>query len=218
MASIWTALKEPVYNFGQSYPILSTVSFAVICGFLWWALVVKGPKASAQSQTPAVQQSAGAGSVQQSASASGNATINQAGRDQTINQTIINQGVSEETIRKLINQKAVSTEPELTARYPKGYVLLGVADGKIVYYSNHAPKNLKVDWQSSEIRISPDRKDVDVRVPDIYVIDSQSTIQDFTSGFHYENGAIERLARIGDHALYAEVLDIDNGILVVGMK
>ena len=94
-----TFFKDLVLNFGQSYPAFSTVFVAAVFGSLWWFLIVKGPKASAQSQppqTPSVQQSTG--------NVSGGSTVNQAGRD-----VIINQGVSEDTIRQLINQKAVST-------------------------------------------------------------------------------------------------------------
>lgn len=202
-----TFFKDLVLNFGQSYPAFSTVFVAVVFGSLWWFLIVKGPRAEAQTQpkpTPAIQQSIG--------SVSGGSTVNQAGGNITINQ-----GITEETLKRLLDQRSVADRDQLTAKYPKGYVLLGAADGKIVFNSNQAPANVRIDWTSTELSLDKNKGTITLNIPDIET--PMGNIRGCSiSHIPFAALANMNLVAIGNDRLRVEVLDPAKGIVVVGLK
>lgn len=184
------------------------IVFAVL--LVIWLIVQHFPTFGSSTDS-SVQTPAG---IQQNANVSGGSTNIQAGGN--VSNVTINPGVSEDTIRQLVNQKAVSAHALLTARYPKGYVILGIANGKIIYRSDNEPKNLQVDWESAEIKINKEKNEVWIRMPDFSMIGLR--MKNIKVAILYQNGAMGGLAQINDNDLKAEVLDADSGILVVGMK
>src|SRR5437879_2526298 len=61
-----------------------------------------------------------------------------------------------ETMRKSVTNALVSFDPELTNKYPFGFILFGAAnDGKIIYESNLKSVEVLVDWHNFKIEINP---------------------------------------------------------------
>jgi hypothetical protein len=140
------------------------------------------------------------------------ATVNQAGG----NITIINQGVSEDTIRQLINEKAVSANAQLAARYPKGYVIVGIANGKIIYDSKEAPPNLIIDWKSADVKIDSNTGAMTAYIPNLAFEGSEAS--DLLIDFPYGDAAVKPLVNFQGNKLYGEILDQEKRIFVLGMR
>jgi hypothetical protein len=206
-AIMWEIAKNLWANWGTSSFWLSTLCAAAVGVLVWWAigliLYLAAPRSVAQTQpqpNPTMKQSIG--------NVSGGSSVNQAGGNITINQ-----GVSEDTLRQIINQKAVSAHAELSARYPMGYVILGVADGNIVYNSTHAPPELEVDWKSAEIRFENGSKKI--LIPNVRI--GNAGVGNCKADFSFLRPGMNLVA-IGDLRLGGEVLDEDKSIVVIGLK
>jgi len=145
--------------------------------------------------------------INQSATASGSGVVNQAGRDLTINQ-----GISEATLLAILRQKALSARDELASAYPGGYLLLGIANGRIIY----EPKTNTFTMTASA---SIDRTNnlVTVFIQQLKIkgeIDVQLT--NCTETFPF----IENRARASSFStrVYYEMLDTSKNIFVIGLK
>ena len=203
MAAFWDTVKDPLFQFGHSYPKVSTVVVMLLAGFVWWVIFVKTPRVQAPPSTAPINQSVG--------NVSGG-TVNQAGG----NITIINPGVSEEVIRQLINQKDSTDYARLSAEYSMGYVILGVAGRKIVYLSDHAPEGLRVDWNRVDIKLDKAAGTVDVQLPD-FVYGDRNEMTGCSVKLPYLTGKKAGFG-LGPYRAYLEVLDAVSGVFVVGIK
>jgi hypothetical protein len=114
----------------------TVIAFLVIIG-----LVSLGFSIFSRTERTAVEK--------QSATASGGSTIIQAGG----NVTIINPGVQEETERARLRDESVHFQDRLAHKYPHGYALLGVANGKIVYEPYVEQFRIRADWENWRIMI-----------------------------------------------------------------
>jgi len=159
--------------------------------------------------------------VQQSAVASGDSTINQAGRD-----VVINQGVSEQTMRELLRDKSITANSDLVRKYPLGYALLGVADGKIIYEPNFRRFRVEADWENwkigintvqhrvrlfmSRVHITNDRGDTQTYVNEVVEINYSDTPegQSFDAMHAADRGV----------GIYFEIVDLEKWIFLIGFK
>src|SRR5256886_4456572 len=161
-------------------------------------LLLEKKKTTSGSNSPAINQSA---------TASGSGVVNQAGRDLTINQ-----GISEATVLAILKQTALSASAELASAYPGGYLLLGIANGRIIYEP-------KTDTFIMTASASIDRTNNLLTVAIKYLkIQGPINVQltNVTETFPF----IENRARASSFSsrVYYEMLDTSKNIFVIGLK
>ena len=146
--------------------------------------------------------------INQSATASGSGVVNQAGRDLTI----INQGVSEATVLAILKQKDISASGALASSYPGGYLLLGIANGRIIYEPN---TNSFTMVASASINRTNNFLIVDIEYLKIQGLINLEEVN-ITESFPF----IENRARASllSPRVYYEVLDVSKNIFIIGVK
>jgi hypothetical protein len=155
----------------------------------------------------------------QSATASGGSVIIQAGG----NVTYINAGVPEETEKKRMRELSANLEEKLIEKYPFGYALLGVANGKIVYEPYGTEFPLSGDWDNWRIIIKEEEK------PTITLIISKLRVggmrfEDESLTWSYAESSIAPLpnfvmsARGKGVSIFFELIDAKEKILVMGLS
>jgi hypothetical protein len=188
---------------------------------LIWFLIIVGLSALSISTFSRSQRMAS--QTKQSATASGGSTINQAGRDLTI----INAGIPESTVLKILSEKAISANSELAKKYPLGYVLMGIADGKVIF----EPKSLVLQFDSDnkvEIEIDEVQQTAWVKFVFFKVWDTKRSAAFLLDKVFLETAYTENVSTPLPVALsfantpylygYVEILDRANKVFVVGFS
>lgn len=157
-------------------------------------------------------------SATQSATASGGSTIIQVGG----NVTIINPGVREETEKAHLRVEAAKLQGELGDKYPLGYVLLGIANGEIVYEPYVKLFRISGDWENWRIWIRNEG------IPTVELAMSKVEIDGFKYednfvSVPYSDGAAVALPwtfrKDGTVAYpYIEVIDTNQKIFAIGFS
>jgi hypothetical protein len=144
-------------------------------------------------------------------------TVTQVSGNQTVNN-----GVSEATMLALLRDKSVAANRELSEHYPYGYVLVGAANGKIVYFPNLKDVPIQTDWNRNSIALDPIQKTVHLEIEYLQV--GTTSFRGFGFQWHYIQNQPTPL-RIYFHrtpeilvAMYCEVLDETTGVFVLGFK
>ena len=153
----------------------------------------------------------------QSATASGGSTIVQAGG----NVTIINQGVQEETVRRHLRDESVNLQDQLTHKYPDGYALFGVANGKIVYEPYVKRFRIRADWENWRMIINTEKGTISFAMPKLDI--EGVVFENFTFVVPSINGAtfslpVEIMCPGGPIYAYFEVIDAKQKIFVIGFS
>ncbi len=158
--------------------------------------------------------------TKQSATASGGSTIIQAGG----NVTIINPGVGESTERARLRGEGAKLEDELAHKYPLGYALLGVANGKIVYEPYIKQFRISGDWENWRIVISDEGNPMVTLMVSKLEIDG-TRFESWTLTLPYSDGEavhlplrVERPAGVGAVYPYVEVVDTNQKIFAIGFS
>jgi hypothetical protein len=176
--------------------------------------------------TPISSQSANnsPGAILQSATASGNnSTVIQAGSN-----SVINYGVSEATVREILKQKEIEVNEKLALKYPQGYILFGIASGKIIYEPRFREIIISADWDNTTIKFAPGNHYLVISIPDLtlqmpgYSISpnpGQHSLIQLSFPF-IENEPKEILSMIPPLAgrAFIEVLDTSEKIFIIGFK
>jgi hypothetical protein len=219
---MWETARNLWSNWGTSYFWASSLAAAIAGVLIWWGIglvaYLSGPKSNAQAQpqpTPVVQQSMG--------NVSGGSTVNQAGGNITINQ-----GVSEETLQAAIRDKGLAMHRELSAKYPAGYVILGMANGKIIKDIKLTKLSIETDWDQWEISLTGppfpaagNGEAITVIIPAMRVVHLGTRA---VTNFQNVADVISR-PRVGRSyqssyvpGMSYEMLDRDNGVFALGFK
>jgi hypothetical protein len=138
----------------------------------------------------------------------------------TINQTI-NQGPSLDDIRKAIREELSNNMAEFAARYPHGYVIFGMAPGKIIYETQLRDIQIETDWRSFKAAVDAPNHMLRIWVPNIRITDPTNP-RNF--GAYWSNVEdlpfVERqpVASLIVAGMYYEMLDLSKGIILVGFK
>jgi hypothetical protein len=161
---MFDVLRNIWLNYGWSQPIASSIVAALIGIAAWWLFggLVSLSAIGSRSEPPAPGE--GPAVVNQTANASAGSTINQAGRD-------INQGVSEETLRKAMSEKLAANLDRIIAKYPGGYVILGIADGKVVHEGKtRTGTTIEADWDNVRIGFDETNDTLILCIPQLVVV------------------------------------------------
>ncbi|SRR6266446_4471605 len=209
---MWAILKDGLYNFAQTYPIISTILVGLVAALVWRLLIVSPALKSATSKDHPP-----APAVNQSAVASGGSTINQAGANQTIN--IYNYGVSRETVRGQIREiiTPVSVLNDLSIRYPAGFVIFGISNGHIV----REIKGVEVegDWDGFKVELDTATNKMAFDIPYLNVSIKghpyREIVRVIERGLFLEKQPVPSWAVPG---MYYEVLDMEKKIFLIGFK
>lgn len=132
----------------------------------------------------------------------------------------MNVGMSEAFVRDLLRQKAIAANTELAARYPKGYALLGVANGKLIYEPSASTVKLTADWDKTRLEI--DTKGGVAKLIFASLVFSNERISNLqlnnvAESFPLvENQAMESMFPVP--GMRIEFLDIPKRIFVIGFK
>ena len=212
IAGMWAILKDGLYDFAQTYPVISTILVGLVAALAWRLFIVSPALKSASSKNhlpPPV--------VSQSAAASGGSTINQAGGSQTI--IINNYGVSRETVREQIREiiTPASALSDLSARYPAGFVIFGISNGHIV----REVKGVEVegDWDGFKVELDTATNKMAFDIPYLNVSIKghpyRKLVRVEERGAFLEKQPVPSWAVPG---MYYEVLDMEKKIFLIGFK
>jgi hypothetical protein len=150
-------------------------------------------------------------------------TVTQVSGNQTVNN-----GISEATMLELLRDKSIASNRELSEKYPYGYVLVGVVNGKLIYQSFFNQVEILTDWNENTLQIDTTTHLVilyfhylkiggpggggqvlsDVRLVFSYAENGVGGVYPFA--FQLPSGHIVRIA--------AETLDAAKGVFVAGFK
>ena len=222
-------LKQLWINWGWSHPFASSVVVAGIAVATWWLfgllVTLATPQSPTQDASPA--QSASPSSpatpqnIQQSAIASGSSTINQAGRD-----VVINSGISDQTMKELLRDKSNAANMELIQKYPYGYVLLGIANGKIIYEPNLRRFRVEADWENWRISINPIEHRLRLFMSRISIVNDRGNrsfyaneIVEVPYGEKPEGESFDTMHGADRGVgIYFEIIDLEKWIFLIGFK
>jgi hypothetical protein len=164
--------------------------------------------------------------INMTATASGtSSTVNQIGQQQ-VN---INPGVPKDIVERIIREKEIRSHKELTAKYPEGYVLLGVADGQIVYQPRLKDFKVEADWEHATLGIKDNVLELSIPSFGFEVFANGHTgrgnrisatirLPANASASLIENKAISLPAFPGLPKMYFDILDLADKIFLIGFR
>ena len=136
--------------------------------------------------------------------------------------TINNYTISPEQLRMSIDSKAETAKPDFEKRYPEGYVLFGKAEGQVIYKPSSGTVKLSADWDKTEILHDVKRRLIQVQVFESVITWGASRIRigELISMLPFEEGKPIRIRayNIGGISMYCEIVDIKNGVFLIGQR
>ena len=139
----------------------------------------------------------------------------------------VNNGISEATLLALLRDKSIAANLELSHKYPLGYVLVGVGNGKVVYLpETNGCCSITADWDNAEFSIDRALHLVNFRFPKLEISTTNAIAHGI--GFGPMSGSLgisylenqPTAFQIGNDTvrIYAVLLDAERNIFVIGFK
>lgn len=134
------------------------------------------------------------------------------------NVTIINPDVHEETERARLRDESAKLENRLAQKYPLGYALIGVANGRIVWEPNVTRFSITGDWKNWRIVIDNEGRPLARLIVSKVNVDG-SRIEDSSIEVPYYDGAFAPMGWI-IHGVYTyfEVIDTKQHEFAIGFS
>jgi hypothetical protein len=123
-------------------------------------------------------------------------------------------------VAKELRTYDATSNTELTKRYPGSYILLGIADGKIIYEPRLMAVEFHGDWDNSTVRIEGDVAEVVLK--DVTITSSNAHFRSAKISQHFKFKENEPLpfsaVNLHGRLIRFEVLDAKGKIFVIGFQ
>jgi hypothetical protein len=141
---------------------------------------------------------------------------------QAVGTQVINNGISEATMLAMLRDKSIAANEELSSKYPHGYVLFGLANGRIVYEPINKDFQIKGDWGSASLVIDEIGKTVSIAFGHFEIVrpaaNSANIFNNCTFTFPYAQNQPMRIPINRNPNLICEVLDMERGMFLIGLQ
>jgi hypothetical protein len=198
-------------------------AFLLIAVVAWWCFGRK-------QQTPP-DSNGGNASKSVGANNSGNQiianTLVNTGVINQVNGNQINNGISGEAMLAMLRDRSVAANVEWSQKYPKGYVLLGVADGSVSYLPNGTTMQYHADWSKTTFTFNHQQGTVLVTFPEMHLVSSPNktnlSVSRCSLEVPYEENRPIRNQGFSFGGtfradMYFEIIDKTRNIFLVGFK
>lgn len=131
----------------------------------------------------------------------------------------VNKGISEEKVREQLKRKLSQAHTNYISKYPDGYLLLGVVDGRLVCEPRLVNIEVGVDWSRASFQLDEETQRAGVRLLPL-VYDHKITLRHFhfnwvLTSFRFVEGEIQNGSFEG---MFYEVIDTSKPLLLIGFK
>lgn len=126
----------------------------------------------------------------------------------------INNGISAEKMLELLQDK-FAADKLLAQKYPFGYALFGLAQGRIVYVPKFFESSIAVDWDGAKVTIDQANRVASVYLSRI-IADGSVFSHNYASVRYQNNESVPVPPVLGAKTCYLSVLDSTNSVFVLG--